>query len=114
MCLRRSGVWKISAGGITIEKNSERCQQFKQNLLFQTNQKLFCETVDGEKREETELPDPTEAATFWGKIWLEEVSHNWQGSWLEKVGQEVQEDIVTVENITTGVNEMASWKEALI
>lgn len=100
------------------EKYDERCQQFKQNQLFQTNQKLFYETLDGKKREETEVADPTEATNFWKKIWSEEASHNERASWLEEVElefstTEVQEDIIiTVKEIKTGVSKMANWKAA--
>ena len=56
------------------------------------------------------LPDPTEATSFWSKIWSEEVGHNEGASWLEDVEvelstTEVQEDIsITVENIRNGVS----------
>ena len=32
---------KMKAGGVKIKTYDERCQQFKQNKLLQTNQKLF-------------------------------------------------------------------------
>ena len=95
---------KIKAGAIKIKRYDERYQQFKQNQQFQINQKRFYETLDGKKRKGKEQPDPTAATTFWGKIWLEEVSHNEQASWLEQVEQEfnsveVQEDInITMED----------------
>ena len=103
---------------IMIKRYDERCQQFKQNQLFRTNQKLFHETLDGKKSEEIGLPDPTEVATFWRKIWSEGVSHNEQASWLEDVEQEfslieVQEDInITVEGIRTVLSNIANWKAA--
>ena len=46
---------KSKAGGIKIKRYDERCQQFKQNQLFRTNQKLFYETLDGKKSEEIGL-----------------------------------------------------------
>ena len=55
---------KIKTGGIKIKIYDERCQQFRQNHLFRTNQKLFYETLDGKARGETELPDPAEATFF--------------------------------------------------
>ena len=109
---------KIKAGAIKIKRYDERCQQFKQNQQFQTNQKRFYDTLDGKKREEREQPDPIEATTFWRKIWSEEIIHNEQASWLEQVEQEfssidVQEDInITMEDIRTGVSKMANWKAA--
>ena len=74
---------KIKAGGVKIKRYDEKCQQFKQNHLFRTNQKLFYQTLDGKERGETVLPDPTEATSFWRKIWSEEVGHNERASWLE-------------------------------
>ena len=34
---------KIKAGGLKIKRDDEKCQQFKQNHLFRTTQKLFYE-----------------------------------------------------------------------
>ena len=71
---------KIKAGGVKINRYDERCQQFKQKHLFRTNQKLFYKTLDGKERGETVLPDPTEATSFWSKIWSEEIGHNKRAS----------------------------------
>ena len=51
---------KIKAGGVKVKRYDDRCQQFKQNQLFRTNQKLFYETLDGKKPGETVLPNSTE------------------------------------------------------
>ena len=109
---------KIKAGGVKIKRYDERCQQFKQNHLFRTNQKLFYTTLNGKERGETVLPDHTEATSFWSKIWSDEVVHNEGASWLEDVEvelstTEVQEDIsITVEDIRNGVSKIANWKAA--
>ena len=109
---------KIKAGGVTIKGYDERCQQFKQNYLFRTNQKLFYKTLDGKERGKTALPKPTEATSFWSKTWSEEVGRNERISWLEGVEvefstTEVQEDIsFTVEDIRNEVSKMANWKAA--
>ena len=71
---------KIKAGGVKIKRYTERCQQFKQKHLFRTNQNLFYKTLDGKERGEMVLPDPTEATSFWSKIWSEEVGHNERAS----------------------------------
>ena len=44
---------KIKADGVKIKRYDERCQQFQQNHLFRTNQKLFYRTLDGKERGET-------------------------------------------------------------
>ena len=79
---------KIKAGGVKIKRHDERCQQFKQNHLLRTNQKLFYKTPYGKERGGTVLPDPTEATSFFCKIWSEEVGHNERASWLEDVEME--------------------------
>ena len=64
------------------------------------------------------LLDPTEATSFWSKIWSEGVGHSERASWLEDVevefsSTEVQKDIsITVEDIRNGVSKMANWKAA--
>ena len=109
---------KIKAGGVKVKRYDDRCQQFKQNQLFRTNQKLYYETLDGKKPGETVLPDPTETTSFWSNIWSEEVGYNENASWLEDIEvafstTEVQEDInITMEDIRTGVGQMANWKAA--
>ena len=109
---------KIKAGGMKVKRYDERCQQFKQNHLFRTNQKLFYETLDEKKQGETALPDFVEATSFWKKIWSEEVSHNEKASWLEDVELEFstteeQADInITAGDIRSGVSKMANWKVA--
>ena len=81
--------------------------------------KLFYNTLDGKERGETVLPDPTEATSFWSKIWLEEVvGHNERAPWLEDLEvefsiTEVQEDIsITVQDIRNGVSKITNWKAA--
>ena len=109
---------KIKAGGVKIKRYDERCQQFKQNHLFRTNQKLFYKTLHGKERREAVLPDPTEATSFWSKTWSEEVGHNEGASCLEEVdvelsATEVQGDIsITVEDIRNGMSRMANWRAA--
>ena len=95
--LEERGTWyvsgmlkqKIKAGGVKIKRYDERCQQFKQNHLFRTNQKLFYTTLNGKERGETVLPDHTEATSFSSKIWSDEVGHNEGASWLEDVEVEL-------------------------
>ena len=64
------------------------------------------------------LSNPTEAASFWRKIWSGEVGHNERTSWLEDVEvdfrtTEEQEDIIiTAEDIRNGVSKMANWNAA--
>ena len=51
---------KIKVGGMKIKRDDERCQQFKQNHLFRTNQKLFYETLVEKKQGETALQQQQE------------------------------------------------------
>ena len=81
---------KIKAGRVKIKRYDKRCQQFKQNHLFRTKQKLFYKTLDRKERGQTVLPDPTEATSFWSNIWSEEVGHNERASWLEDVEVELR------------------------
>ena len=109
---------KIEAGGMKVKRYDEKCQQYKQNHLFRTNQKLFYETLDEKKQGETALPGPEEATSFWSKIWSEEASYNARASWLEDVELEFstteeQVDInITGGDIRSGVSKMANWKAA--
>ena len=77
---------------------------------------MFYETLDGNERGETELPETTEATSFWSGIWWEVVSHNDKASWLEDIEHKLsitgtqEHIIITVEDIRNGVTKMANWK----
>ena len=110
---------KIRAGGNKIKRYDKRFQKFKQNQLFRTNHKLFYERwMKTKKRPETELPEPNEAPTFWGKIWWEEVSHHEKASWLEDIKREIRTTetqeviIITVGDIINAVKNMENCKAA--
>ena len=109
---------KIRAGGRKIKRYTDRCLQFKQNRLFQTNQKLFYETLDESGKREVDAPDQDEITNFWRNIWSQEICHNEHAEWLGDVEHELksvekQENIeITLEDIKAGVSKMANWKAA--
>ena len=109
---------KIRAGGRKIKRYTDRCLQFKQNRLFQTNQKLFYETLDESGKREVDAPDQDEITNFWRNIWSQEICHNEHAEWLGDVEHELksvekQENIeISLEDIKAGVSKMANWKAA--
>ena len=92
-----------------------RIDQFKQNRIFQNNQKRLYELIEGQERHEDNLPDGEESMQFWSKNWSERVNHNEKAEWLKGLETELKdvvkqsEIIITPEKVTRQTN-TSTWK----
>ena len=76
---------RIKAKTAKIKKYEERNNQYIQNRLFQTNQRLLFEKIEGVERENDIKPDADQSKAFWGDIWSKDVMHNRDASWIKEV-----------------------------
>ena len=51
-----------------IERYNERIKQFKQNRLFNTDQKKLIAELNGKIQESNEIPDADQSRVFWSSI----------------------------------------------
>ena len=58
-----------------IERYNERIKQFKQNRLFNTDQKKLIAELNGKIQESNEMPDADQSRVFRSSIWSESKEH---------------------------------------
>ena len=66
---------RLTAVGSKLERYDNRTKQFKQNQLFESNQKKLFDELEGKERQ-TAVPDAEESRVFWSNIWGQTVRHN--------------------------------------
>ena len=68
---------RIVAIAANVRRCQERVDRFKQNRMFQKNQRQFYRELNEEReRSDNDLVDAEELERFWGDIWSESVDHN--------------------------------------
>ena len=93
-----------------------RGKQYRQNKLFQCNQKALYQQLGGKERS-TQIPsNPEEAKKFWSKLWDNPVPYKEDAVWLKEVELElenvnIQENVeITKEDVTMQLRKMPNWK----
>eukprot|EP00795_Rhopilema_esculentum_P000616 gene616-10310_t len=81
---------RIKAKNAKIKKYEERNNQYIQHRLFQTNQRLLFEKIEGVERENYIKPDADQSKAFWSDIWSKDVVHNSDASWIKEVEKQVE------------------------
>ena len=101
-----------------FRKYDARNDTFYQNRLFETNQKLLFEKLEGIERGNDVQPDAEESITFWNRLMGQNVRHNQKAQWMKDIEEkckdiERQEDIkINVENVKKQVKKMSNWKSS--
>ena len=96
-------------------KIDNRTEQYRQNRLFESNQKKLFDELDGVEKE-TVVPDAEERTRFWSDIWDKPVKHKENLEWLRNVEEEltglgVQYNIDIEETkLKKQVRKMSNWK----
>ena len=65
---------RLVAIGAKLQRYDNRTEQYRQNRLFESNQKKLLDELDGVERE-TVVPDAEESTHFWSNIWGKLVKH---------------------------------------
>ena len=107
---------RIKTKTTKIKKYEERNNQYIQNRLFQTNQKLLFEKIEGIERNNDIRPNALESKAFWSNIWSKDVEYNNEASWIKEIEQHVesvrkQADIkVTLHSLQLQLRKVPKWK----
>ena len=107
---------KIVAIAGKVRMYQERVDRFRQNRMFQNNQRQFYRELNQEgERCDDDQPDAEESKKFWGDIWSESVDHNRDAKWLKDLQSEVnvtkQEKVdITKESLKKILGRMPNWK----
>ena len=101
--------------GAKLERYDNRTEQFRQNLLFESNQKTLFDELEGKERQ-TAVPDAEESRIFWNDIWGQPVRHNENAEWLRTLEEElvdigIQENIqINLIKLKKQITRIPNWK----
>ena len=107
---------RIVASAAKVRRYQERVDRFRQNRMFQDNQRQFYRELNQEgERCDDDQPDAVESKQFWEDIWGKSVSHNRDAKWLKDLQSEVsvtkQEKVdITKESLKKIIGRMPNWK----
>ena len=76
---------RVLAKVAKIERYNERIKEFKQNRLFNIDQKKLFAELYGNTQESNEISDADQSRVFWSGIWSESKEHNRNAEWLKKL-----------------------------
>ena len=73
-----------------VRRYQGRVDSYRQNRLFETNQRQFYRELDHEKeRGDNDQPVAEESKQFWGSIWSPSADHKKDAKWLQDLQIEV-------------------------
>ena len=107
---------RLTAQAAKLKRYQERHKQYRQNRMFETNQRRLFEEVEGMTREDGITPDAEEGKNLWNGIWGKSVDHNEGAEWLRDVEEQLadvekQNDVkITVESVRKCIRKIANWK----
>ena len=76
---------RIVALAAPMERYTNRVKQYRQNKLFETNQRRLYQELNGENTSETVATDAEQSKEFWSRIWEDPVTHNVSAEWLKDI-----------------------------
>ncbi len=107
---------RVMAKAAKVKRYESRINQYRQNRMFQSNQKRLFEELDGNTRNDTIVPDAEESKEFWNGIWGKSTKHNTNAKWLQDMKEEYknkpkQEDIkIDRKMLDNQIRKMPNWK----
>ena len=81
---------RITAIAAKVRRYQGRVDSYRQNRLFQSNQRQFYRELDQEKEScDDDQPVAEESKQFWGNIWSQSADHKKYAKWLQDFRSEV-------------------------
>ena len=74
---------RFIAKKLKVKRYEQRISQFRQNQLFQVNQKQVYKDLNGEKQGDRIIPNSEDSIKFWSDIWSIRKEHNQHAEWLK-------------------------------
>ena len=74
---------RLIAKKTEVKRYEQRISQFRQNQLFQVNQKQVYKDLNGEKQGDRIIPNSEDSIKFWSDIWSIRKKHNQHNEWLK-------------------------------
>ena len=94
---------RITAIAANVRRYQGRVDSYRQNRLFENNQRQFYSELDQEgDRCDDDQPVAEESKQFWGNIWSQSADHKKDAKWLQDLRSEVNLKNQEKIDITTG------------
>ena len=74
---------RLTAKNTKVKRYEQRISLFRQNQLFQVNQKQVYKNVNKEKQGDRIIPNSEDSIKFWSDIWSIKKEHNQHVQWLK-------------------------------
>ena len=107
---------RITAIAAKVRRYQGRVDSYRQNRLFQNNQRQFYRELDqAEERYYDDQHVAKESKQFWGNTWSQSADHQKDAKWLQDLRREVNVKKQEKIDITTGslkkiLCRMPNWK----
>ena len=107
---------RVIAKAAKVKRYEGRNEQYRQNRLYQSNQKRLFELIEKKERNNDIVPDAEESKNFWNGIWNQPVRHNADAKWLNDVKEELkevrqQDEVhITAAKVKKQLRKMPNWK----
>ena len=107
---------RITAIAAKVRRYQGRVDSYRQNRLFENNQRQFYRELDQEEEKcNDDQPVAEESKQFWGNIWNQSADHKKDAKWLQDLQSEVNVKKQEKIDITTGslkkiLGRMPNWK----
>ena len=107
---------RITAIAAKVKRYRGRADSYRQNRLFENNEKQFYRELDLEQeRCDDNQPVAEEPKQFWGNIWSQSADQKKDAKWLQNLQSEVNVKKQEMTDITTGslkkiLDRMPNWQ----
>ena len=75
-----------------VKRYEQRIEQFRQNKIFDLDQKKIYAELNGNGIRSNDAPNAEECTKFWGNIWGIRKEHNRESEWLKDLKREKVND----------------------
>ena len=81
---------KVLAKEGRLKRYRQRVKQYRQNRMFQNNERKFYQQLEGDNNKTHQQPNVKETEQFWTKIWLLK-QHNEKAEWVNHITRELEQ-----------------------
>ena len=107
---------RLIAKKTKVKRYEQRISQFRQNQLFQVNQKQVYKDLNGEKQGGRIIPNSEDSIKFWSDIWSIRKEHNKHTEWLKSCRKQfenvnsMEKVEISQEMVKMQCRKMPNWK----
>ena len=105
---------KVQAKEARLKRYQQRVKQYRQNRIFQNNQRKFYQQLGGDDNKIYQQLDAKETEWFWTKIWQPK-QHNEKAEWINHITRELELEEglkaqIHTDLLKTTLKKVSNWK----